>query len=186
MRPALIHHHHKTAATSRMRPALFHHYQKTAATSRMRPALFHHHQKTAATSRMRPTPFHPHKKTATTLIEKLPPQAEDYQPKNESFTIFPSCYNNLHDEDELSFLNSSIPLLPLPMPSLQVLSRTYLPFQPPAPKACSTPNLTMLSSPPKSFEQDGQKVDLEERGRESHRKPQLGNKQGHKAVKKKC
>ena len=42
----------------------------------------------------------------------------------------------------------------------------------------------MLSSPPKSFEQDGEKVDLEERGRESHRKPQVGNKQGHKAVKK--
>ena len=115
-------------------------------------------------------------------IEKLPP--EDYQPKNESFTIFPSCHNNLHDEDELSFLNSSIPLLPPPMQSLQVLSRIHLPFQPPAPKACSTPNLTMLSSPPKSFEQDGEKVDLEERGRESHRKPQVGNKQGHKAVRK--
>ena len=70
------------------------------------------------------------------------------------------------------------------MPSLRVLSRIHLPFQAPAPKACSTPNLTMLSSPPKSFEQDGEKVDLEERGRESHRKPQVGNKQGHKAVKK--
>ena len=110
--------------------------------------------------------------------------AEDYQPKNESFTIFPSCHSNLHDEDELSFLNSSIPLLPPPMPSLRVLSRIHLPFQAPAPKACSTPNLTMLSSPPKSFEQDGEKVDLEERERESHRKPQVGNKQGHKAVKK--
>ena len=119
-------------------------------------------------------------------IEKLSPPAEDYQPKNESFTIFPSCHSNLHDEDELSFLNSSIPLLPPPMPSLRVLSRIHLPFQAPAPKACSTPNLTMLSSPPKSFEQDGEKVDLEERERESHRKPQVGNKQGHKAVKKKC
>ena len=93
-------------------------------------------------------------------IEKLSPPAEDYQPKNESFTIFPSCHSNLHDEDELSFLNSSIPLLPPPMPSLRVLSRIHLPFQAPAPKACSTPNLTMLSSPPKSFEQDGEKVDL--------------------------
>ena len=57
-----------------MRPALFHHYHKTAATSRMRPALFHHHHKTAATSRMRPTPFHHHKKTETTLRNFHPQQ----------------------------------------------------------------------------------------------------------------
>ena len=102
---------------------------------------------------------------------------------NESFTIFPSYNNNLHNEDEPSFLNSTIPILPPPMPSLQVLSHAHLPFQPPAPLACSTPQVTVLSSP---LEQDKKKGDLEEtvRGRESHRTPQLGNKQGHKAVRK--
>ena len=105
----------------------------------------------------------------------LPPPAEDYQPKNESFTIFPSYNSHLQDEDEPSFLNSTIPILPPPMPSLQLLSHAHLPFQPPAPLACSTPQNTVLSSP---LEQDKKK------GREGHRAPQLYNKQGRKAVRK--
>ena len=105
----------------------------------------------------------------------LPPPAEDCQPKNESFTIFPSYNSHLQDEDEPSFLNSTIPILPPPMPSLQLLSHAHLPFQPPAPLACSTPQNTVLSSP---LEQDKKK------GREGHRAPQLCNKQGRKAVRK--
>ena len=105
----------------------------------------------------------------------LPPPAEDYQPKNESFTIFPSYNSHLQDEDEPSFLNSTIPILPPPMPSLQLLSHAHLPFQPPAPLACSTPQNTVLSSPLEQYKK---------KGRESHRAPQLYNKQGRKAVRK--
>ena len=105
-------------------------------------------------------------------IKKLSPPAEDYQPKNESFTIFPSCHSPLHDEDELSFLNSSIPLLPPPMPSLQVLSRIHLPFQAPAQRHAVPPTSLCFHHHPKVLNKTGKKLTWKkEEGRaiENHR-----------------
>ena len=60
----------------------------------------------------------------------------------DTFTILPPR-DELLDEDELSFVNSSIPILQPPMPSLQLLHHAQLPFPAAAPLACSTP-----ASPP--------------------------------------
>ena len=70
----------------------------------------------------------------------------DESPQKKIFTILPPR-DELLDEDELSFLNLSIPILPPPMPSLQLLHHAPLP--PAAPLACSTPRITTPSpSPP--------------------------------------
>ena len=73
--------------------------------------------------------------------------------RKETFTIFPSR-NELPDEDEQSFLNSSIAILPPPMPSLQVLCNAHLPFPATAPLACSTPRISIPSPPPPESEGD--------------------------------
>ena len=73
----------------------------------------------------------------------LSPPPEEECPEN----ILPP-QDELLDEDELS-LNLSIPILPPPMPSLQLLHHAPLPFPPAAPLACSTPRITTPSpSPP--------------------------------------
>ena len=88
---------------------------------------------------------HPHVRISPSSL------AEERCPKNNKFQILPPRSNELQDEDEFSLLNSSIPLLPPPMPSLQLIS--HLPFPPSAPLACST---CRVSSPPKSLVQDNQ------------------------------
>ena len=75
----------------------------------------------------------------------------DECPQKDTFTILPPR-DELLDEDEPSFLNSSIPILPPPMPSLQLLHHAQLPFPATAPLACSTPHITTPSPPPKDYE----------------------------------
>lgn len=90
-----------------------------------------------------------------TFFHSLKLDGNEMCPQNKSFQILPPCSNELQEEEEYSFLNSSIPLLPPPMPSLQLIR--HLPFPPSAPLACSTPR---VSSHPNSLAQDSQ-LDLE-------------------------
>ena len=75
----------------------------------------------------------------------------------DTFTILPPHYELL-DKDEPSFMNSGIPILPPPMPSLQLLHHAQLPFPATAPLACSTPCITTPSPPPKDFESEGKRA----------------------------
>ena len=99
--------------------------------------------------------------------------------------------DELLDEDELSFVNSSIPILPPPMPSLQLLHHAQLPFPATAPLACSTPRITTPLPLFKDFKSEGKRPAEElhrnKRGRESHSATEhisKKRKRNHKAVEK--
>ena len=105
----------------------------------------------------------------------------------------PSCLLEMNFLTRMSpsFLYSSIPILPLPMPSLQLLHHAQLPFLATAPLACSTPRITTQSPPPKDFESEGKRAAEElhrnKRGRESHTATEhvsKKRKRNHKAVQK--
>ena len=155
-------------------------------------------QKSAQRSKTRRlSPFH--------LIPKMKvPRARSLFPSNEdkAFILSPSpkdeCPENilpprddLLDEDELSFLNLSIPILPPPMPSLQLLHHAPLPFPPAAPLACSTPCITTPTPSPPPKESEGKRaakvLHRNKRGRESHSATEhvsKKRKRNHKAVAK--
>ena len=104
----------------------------------------------------------------------LSPPPSDEHPEN---TISLSLSNG----DELSFLNSSIPILPPPMPSVQLLQHTHLPFPATAPLACSTPCTTIPLPSPKDLESEDDQEPRSKRRRECHSNKR---KQNYKAAEK--
>lgn len=91
------------------------------------------------------------------VAELLDAQSTAPMSPDKHFTLLPPHEGEERDEDEPSFLSTTVPILPPPLPSLQVVQDGHLPFQPTAPLASSTPD-TSMSSPPQRLHSQRKRI----------------------------